>query len=59
VATLEEKGQAVPTERLKDFLREMLLIRRFEEKVEERFRAGGCGFLNVAIGQRRSVGSPR
>ena len=35
-----------------DFLREMLLIRRFEEKVEERFRAGELpGFLHVAIGQ--------
>jgi TPP-dependent pyruvate/acetoin dehydrogenase alpha subunit len=40
------------SERLKDFLREMLLIRRFEEKVEERFRAGELpGFLHVAIGQ--------
>ena len=30
----------------------MLLIRRFEEKVEERFRAGELpGFLHVAIGQ--------
>ena len=39
-------------ERLKEFLREMLLIRRFEEKVEERFRAGELpGFLHVAIGQ--------
>jgi TPP-dependent pyruvate/acetoin dehydrogenase alpha subunit len=37
---------------LKEFLREMLLIRRFEEKVEERFRAGELpGFLHVAIGQ--------
>ena len=37
---------------MKDFLREMLLIRRFEEKVEERFRAGELpGFLHVAIGQ--------
>jgi TPP-dependent pyruvate/acetoin dehydrogenase alpha subunit len=52
VATLEEKGQTVSSERLKDFLREMLLIRRFEEKVEERFRAGELpGFLHVAIGQ--------
>ncbi len=34
------------------FLKEMLLIRRFEEKVEERFRAGDlAGFLHVAIGQ--------
>ena len=39
-------------ERLKEFLREMLLIRRFEEKVEERFRAGELpGFLHVCIGQ--------
>jgi acetoin:2,6-dichlorophenolindophenol oxidoreductase subunit alpha len=52
VATLEEKGQFASVERLKDFLREMLLIRRFEEKVEERFRAGELpGFLHVAIGQ--------
>ena len=30
----------------------MLVIRRFEEKVEERFRAGELpGFLHVAIGQ--------
>ena len=37
---------------LRDLLREMLLIRRFEEKVEERFRAGELpGFLHVAIGQ--------
>ena len=37
---------------LTDFLRDMLLIRRFEEKVEERFRAGELpGFLHVAIGQ--------
>jgi TPP-dependent pyruvate/acetoin dehydrogenase alpha subunit len=52
VATLEEKGQTATAERLKEFLREMLLIRRFEEKVEERFRAGELpGFLHVAIGQ--------
>jgi TPP-dependent pyruvate/acetoin dehydrogenase alpha subunit len=38
--------------RLGDFYREMLLIRRFEEKVEERFRAGELpGFLHVGIGQ--------
>src|SRR5207245_968011 len=37
---------------LREFFREMLLIRRFEEKVEERFRAGELpGFLHVAIGQ--------
>lgn len=37
---------------LRALLREMLLIRRFEEKVEERFRAGELpGFLHVAIGQ--------
>ena len=39
-------------EQLTEFLRDMLLIRRFEEKVEERFRAGELpGFLHVAIGQ--------
>jgi TPP-dependent pyruvate/acetoin dehydrogenase alpha subunit len=52
VARLEEREQIAGSERLKDFLREMLLIRRFEEKVEERFRAGELpGFLHVAIGQ--------
>jgi len=35
-------------EQLIEFLREMLLIRRFEEKVEERFRAGDLpGFLHA------------
>ena len=47
-----EKKRALSEDRLRDFLREMLLIRRFEEKVEERFRAGELpGFLHVAIGQ--------
>jgi len=51
VAKVEEK-EALPEEDLRDFFREMLLIRRFEEKVEERFRAGELpGFLHVAIGQ--------
>ena len=37
---------------LQDVLREMLLIRRFEEKVDERFRAGDLpGFLHADIGQ--------
>jgi TPP-dependent pyruvate/acetoin dehydrogenase alpha subunit len=46
-------GEARATdERLREWYREMLLIRRFEEKVEERFRAGELpGFLHVAIGQ--------
>ncbi len=56
MATVEEKagsgGKRVSDEVLRDFFREMLLIRRFEEKVEERFRAGELpGFLHVAIGQ--------
>ncbi len=52
MATAEKKGQAIARETLTGFLREMLLIRRFEEKVEERFRAGELpGFLHVAIGQ--------
>jgi pyruvate dehydrogenase E1 component alpha subunit len=51
LAKLERKG-SLSDEQLRDFLREMLLIRRFEEKVEERFRAGELpGFLHVAIGQ--------
>jgi pyruvate dehydrogenase E1 component alpha subunit len=51
VAKVEKKGE-VSREVLLDFFREMLLIRRFEEKVEERFRAGELpGFLHVAIGQ--------
>ena len=44
--------RALSGEQLREFFREMLLIRRFEEKVEERFRAGELpGFLHVAIGQ--------
>jgi len=51
VAKVEER-EALPREELEVFFREMLLIRRFEEKVEERFRAGELpGFLHVAIGQ--------
>src|SRR5262245_19626390 len=47
-----EKRRALTGERLREFLREMLLIRRFEEKVEELFRGGELpGFLHVAIGQ--------
>jgi acetoin:2,6-dichlorophenolindophenol oxidoreductase subunit alpha len=47
-----EKKRALNEETLQNFLREMLLIRRFEERVEERFRAGELpGFLHVAIGQ--------
>ena len=52
MARVEQKGHALSHEQLLAFLREMLLIRRFEEKVEERFRAGDlAGFLHVAIGQ--------
>jgi TPP-dependent pyruvate/acetoin dehydrogenase alpha subunit len=52
VAKVEEKKASLRKDDLKDVLREMLLIRRFEEKVEERFRAGELpGFLHVAIGQ--------
>src|SRR5205085_398975 len=51
MARLEETG-TLSRDDLRDFFREMLLIRRFEEKVEERFRAGELpGFLHVAIGQ--------
>ena len=55
MATVEERaegGRGVSEDVLRGFFREMLLIRRFEEKVEERFRAGELpGFLHVAIGQ--------
>src|SRR5262249_35871609 len=51
VAKVEHRTTLGKSE-LGDVLREMLLIRRFEEKVEERFRAGELpGFLHVAIGQ--------
>jgi acetoin:2,6-dichlorophenolindophenol oxidoreductase subunit alpha len=51
MAKVERKG-ALSHELMREFFREMLLIRRFEEKVEERFRAGELpGFLHVAIGQ--------
>ena len=51
MAKVEKRGE-LSEETLRDFFREMLLIRRFEEKVEERFRAGELpGFLHVAIGQ--------
>jgi TPP-dependent pyruvate/acetoin dehydrogenase alpha subunit len=51
VAEVVRRGE-LSEETLRELLREMLLIRRFEEKVEERFRAGELpGFLHVAIGQ--------
>jgi acetoin:2,6-dichlorophenolindophenol oxidoreductase subunit alpha len=47
-----ERKAGLSEQRLRELFREMLLIRRFEEKVEERFRAGELpGFLHVAIGQ--------
>jgi acetoin:2,6-dichlorophenolindophenol oxidoreductase subunit alpha len=51
VARVAKKDELSQKE-LTEFLRDMLLIRRFEEKVEERFRAGELpGFLHVSIGQ--------
>src|SRR3989475_3519213 len=51
MAKVEQKG-ILSNADLREFFREMMLIRRFEEKVEERFRAGELpGFLHVAIGQ--------
>jgi pyruvate dehydrogenase E1 component alpha subunit len=51
MASLERKT-APGDAKLHELFREMLVIRRFEEKVEERFRAGELpGFLHVAIGQ--------
>src|SRR2546421_5669549 len=44
--------EGLPREQLVAFLRQMLLIRRFEDKVTERFRAGElAGFLHACIGQ--------
>jgi TPP-dependent pyruvate/acetoin dehydrogenase alpha subunit len=40
VAKVEKRTPTLSKERQRELLREMLLIRRFEEKVEERFRAG-------------------
>src|SRR5690349_14589940 len=53
VAKVEpRKRGGLSQEKLRGLYREMLLIRRFEEKVEEQFRAGDLsGFLHVAIGQ--------
>ena len=53
MAKVEKRARSgLSDEQLRSFLRDMLLIRRFEEKVEERFRAGELpGFLHVAIGQ--------
>jgi acetoin:2,6-dichlorophenolindophenol oxidoreductase subunit alpha len=46
------RSRRLRRERLVEFLGEMVLIRRFEEKVEERFRAGDLsGFLHACIGQ--------
>src|SRR5919197_519706 len=51
-----EAKRGLSQERLREFFREMQLIRRFEEKVEERFRAGALpGFLHVEIGQEADV----
>jgi acetoin:2,6-dichlorophenolindophenol oxidoreductase subunit alpha len=48
----EREASSLSEQRLRELFREMLVIRRFEEKVEERFRAGELpGFLHVAIGQ--------
>jgi acetoin:2,6-dichlorophenolindophenol oxidoreductase subunit alpha len=50
--TSPEARVALPREQLIEFLGEMLVIRRFEEKVTERFRAGDlAGFLHSCIGQ--------
>ena len=52
VEDMATETSTLSDERLHELFREMLLIRRFEEKVEERFRAGELpGFLHVAIGQ--------
>jgi len=49
-------AEHVSEELLHAWFRTMLLVRRFEEKVEERFRAGELpGFLHVAIGQEATA----
>ena len=56
VAGHERERTGLSDERLRELFREMLLIRRFEEKVEERFRAGELpGFLHVAIGEEATA----
>ena len=56
MAKVEQRRGTLSEEQLREFYREMLLIRRFEEKVEERFRAGELpGFLHVAIGQEAAA----
>jgi pyruvate dehydrogenase E1 component alpha subunit len=46
----------ISRELLLEFFHDMLLIRRFEETVEERFRAGELpGFLHVALGQEATA----
>jgi TPP-dependent pyruvate/acetoin dehydrogenase alpha subunit len=53
---VESGGSRVSRDALRGFFREMLLIRRFEERVEDRFRAGELpGFLHVAIGQEATA----
>jgi TPP-dependent pyruvate/acetoin dehydrogenase alpha subunit len=48
----EATANPLPRKQLLEFLAEMQLIRRFEEKVVERFRAGElAGFLHTCIGQ--------
>jgi len=55
MAKVERKGE-VSRELLLEFFHDMLLIRRFEEKVEECFRAGELpGFLHVALGQEATA----
>src|SRR5213594_340024 len=55
MAKVEQKGTLSKSD-LREFFREMLLIRRFEEKVEERFRAGELpGFLHIALGQEATA----
>jgi acetoin:2,6-dichlorophenolindophenol oxidoreductase subunit alpha len=52
VEGIQHDADRLSVGRLRELFREMLVIRRFEEKVEERFRAGELpGFLHVAIGQ--------
>ena len=56
MAKVEKKG-TVSEDLLREFFREMLLIRRFEEKVEERFRAGELPASSMSRSGRRPAPS--
>jgi pyruvate dehydrogenase E1 component alpha subunit len=47
-----EKAQEIPKEKFKEFYRKLMTIRRFEERVDEFFRAGKItGAVHTSVGQ--------